>query len=240
VQCLEAKAPPTSNFLLDSVNFGQLYELLCGTWAASSSPELWRSLPNGSFSRDDLASFLGSDKTAAREFLMYIHAKCSQERGLSGLAACSISAAWQSPLLRALAIPASVILSSIHQGASHHLVSHHFYPNQCVTTNSAPSTSPPSKQAPRAADAISNSAPSTSHPSRQAPAAADPSRSSSSSLVPTCPPSPPSWLHPLLHHLRPDQVVLLVSQLLLCLAGVPDSRWVAWQIATREVRLFGK
>ena len=50
----------------------------------------------------------------------------------------------------------------------------------------------------------------------------DPSSANGSSSMDAKAPGPPSWLHPLLHQLRPEQVVALVSQLLLYFAGLSE------------------
>ena len=197
-------APPT-NLPADYLDFGRLFELLFNPWNAPSRPPAGDGEPDSTLNIDTVAAYLSSNTAAATEFLKYAHAKFKQQQGLEGLAAYSISAAWQSPLLRALAIPASVLLARLHAGARHHLLSHHLQPRAVLNSSTATATN-------SAINIIS---------AEDTPTDADAAGGNCPSFAFT---GPPPWLHPLLHQLRPDQVALLVSELLLHLAGLLEVR----------------
>jgi hypothetical protein len=196
---------------------GQLYELVHEVCSAGLAEADQQSLT----SQDSLHNLLKSVKQdpEVKEHLdQYVRIRGRRGDGPISLAKHAKEAAYDAPLLRALASAAAEMVARVTAGAEVLLTKNQLLPQvmlQDFTTCTAAATKP-------------------SHATSRSKS----SRSCSSRLLKTCHTTPPSWLHPLLHQLRPDQVVLLVSQLLLCLAGVLDPRWVALQTATRELPCF--
>ena len=197
--CLETSDADSINQLfLDQSDFGQLYELLC---QACPLCVVWPSTKQAlqrNQAKQTFTQLLQRDPETAKDFLKYVHAKLNQQEGLKGLAMSSTSAGWMPQLLHALALPASVMLAQFQAGASYQLSQHQLQPRHALFSQGLCSCSTGNA---KSAETI--------HPDNTTETS----------------PCPPLWLHPLLHHLRPDHVVLLVSQLLLYLAGLLEPRY---------------
>jgi hypothetical protein len=157
-------------------------------------------------SQDLVQELVSTNPAAAAAFCQYIHQKSQQEQGLPGLAgSCKESGALPS-LLQALALAASILVKQATAGAIIKLQDWRLQPLRTPLANNTAAVHGycPSQCCWAAADVLSGS--------RHAGLASA---------------EPPSWLHPLLHLLRPDQVVALASQLLLYLAGVLEKKYVS-------------
>ena len=184
-------------------DLGPIFELLCDSCAAMP---IKSSAEDAADSQDIVQDLISTQPAAAKALCQYIHGKCSQKEGLGALAVPSSEADTLSCLLNALAFAASILVEQVTAGAMRQLQRQQLQPHG-FSLDFKESTS---------AAAI------TYYPSNSSLAA--PGTPGSPSNTASGPAAPPSWLHPLLHHLRPDQVVVLASQLLLYLAGLLEAK----------------
>ena len=200
VTCLEASGADNINqIFLDRSDFGQLYDqLLCQACPPSVVCSSTQQGLQGDQGNHTFTQLLQSDPETAKEFLTYVHAKLNQQEGLEGLAASSTLAGWRPQLLDALALSASVMLAQVAAGSSHQLNQEQLHPRDILPSQDCCS--------------CTTGSPTCATTAKQA-------------NITNTSPYLPSWLHPLLHDLRPDHVVVLVSQLLLYLAGLLEPRY---------------
>ena len=178
---------------------GDLYELVHEACAAASAPA--EQPASDTAQHDGLFSTAKQDPEVQKALLQYVQSKQSQPYGLLGLTEHSRKAAYQAPLLQALASAAAELVARVTAGAEQLLVKKQLLPQ------------------PRCHDAMSHRAAARN----KLPTSSGRSSKSRSGQV-IVHAAPPSWLHPLLHHMRPDQVVVLVAQLLLYLAGLLEAK----------------
>ena len=204
--------PPGAFSLDDPKDFGTIFERLYELCEVQPCGPTDQKHGAHRSQQDALQAVITEEPEVAEAFLQYIHAKCNQSDGLEGLrSACR--AAWRPQLLHALAHAASVLFHQVTLGACEQLAKQQLQPRPmpCEAAYS-----------PCTLQTNSGSSRSMSLGSSSSQFPADACRADS---APSPSPSgPPDWLHPLLHQLRPDQVMVLVSQLLLYLADLLDPR----------------
>ena len=182
---------------------GSIFELLCDSHVAMASKP---SAEEGAYNKNLLQELVSTQSAAAKALCQYIHAKCSQKQGLAALAASSSKAGTLPVLLHALGFAASILIRQVTAGSLMQLQKQQVQQHG-LRLGSKEITSATAR---------------TCNPSTSSLAAAG--MHSTCSNAGSGSAAPPSWLHPLLHCLRPDQVVVLVSQPLLCLAGVLEAK----------------